>query len=191
MNPSGVHPQYSTAAGLDTATDATGLDTRASRERRAFDAGFAVAPHRGDEDHVDLLAIRVGSEPYALRLAELSGLQLRRKIVPLPGADGALLGIGGYRGHLVPIYSLAGLLGYGEMTGENRWLAFYGQEQPLALAFAAFTGHHRAAISALRRLHSGERHEALDEIVALGGVTCPVIHLQPLLARLQRPAASL
>ena len=75
-------------------SDEYGL-TRAEQLRRSFDASFARA-HATDERASDrLLAVRVGDDPYALRLAQVLALHADRKIVPIPSTAGGLLGIAG------------------------------------------------------------------------------------------------
>jgi len=53
--------------------------------RRAFDASFARAPTTGETPHDDLLAIRIGSHPYAVRLADVSEVLVDREVTRLPG----------------------------------------------------------------------------------------------------------
>ncbi len=72
------------------------LTERAAELRSAFDRGFA-APLRVDTAaKQELLAIRVGAEPYVVRLSEISGLFADKKITRVPGGAAALLGIAGF-----------------------------------------------------------------------------------------------
>ena len=118
----------------------------AAELRRSFDQSFSHAPQRIDDSFVDLLAIRVAGAPYGLRLAHLSGLHLGRRIVPLPSPVPELLGLVGFRGNIIPVYSLRMLLGYS--AGESpRWLALVGKDEMIGLAFDSFEGHLRATKS--------------------------------------------
>src|SRR4051812_7736160 len=80
--------------------------------KRAFDGSFAAAPQRRDADTEDFLAIRLGCDPYALRLREIGGLFADRRISALPSGIVELLGIAGFRGTILPVYDLRMLLGY-------------------------------------------------------------------------------
>ena len=116
---------------------------------QAFDAAFAAPPRRPDPDPLDLLAIRLGQAPYAIRLSEISGLATRRKVVPLPCRTPELLGLAGIRGSLVPVYGLAALLGEESAHEGNRWLLLCGTREPVALAFADLEGYLRVPRSDL------------------------------------------
>jgi chemotaxis signal transduction protein len=108
--------------------------------RRSFDEGFAAPAALVNAQVEDLLAIRLASEPYALRLSEIAGLHVDIKIVPVPSPAGQLLGIIGIRGVMTPIYDLAALLRY--PPGENpRWIVFARGSQRVGLAFETFESH--------------------------------------------------
>jgi chemotaxis signal transduction protein len=132
------------------------LAERAAELRAAFDRGFAM-PSRADVSvKHDLIAVRVGTEPFAIRLAEITGLFADRKITHVPGSAAALIGIAGFRGTLVPVYSLRTLLGHsGPQAARDdsrritaRWLVV-AAVAPLAFAFDAFEGHLRASADAI------------------------------------------
>jgi chemotaxis signal transduction protein len=110
--------------------------------RSAFDRERAAPSSSSAEVQTEnLLAIRVSRDAYAIRVSEISGLATDRKIVAFPSPISELLGVAGIRGTLVPVYSLAGLLGYGAETGHVRWLVLCGTEEPFALAFSDFEGY--------------------------------------------------
>lgn len=139
-----------------------GLAARAADLRRAFDRSFAEAAGAAAVEVEDLLAIRVGGDPCALRLAEVRGLFADRRVVGLPKARPGLLGLAGLRGSLVPVYDLGALLGY-PPAAAPRWLVL-AAAAPIGLAFEAFEGHLRLARGALvegggeagRRRHARE-----------------------------------
>jgi chemotaxis signal transduction protein len=143
---------------------------RAAGLRAAFDRAFAE-PLRLDAPATEnLLAIRIGTEPCALRLSEIAGLFADRKITRVPGSAAALLGLAGFRGALVPVYSLQILVGQApvgqapvgqapvgqvpvgqvlpDLAGAKggaptpRWLVV-AAAAPVALAFEAFEGQLR------------------------------------------------
>lgn len=112
--------------------------------RAEFDEVFARAPAPGGAAPDKLLLVRAGAHPYALRLAQIGGLYAGRRIMPLPSALPALLGVSGFRGQIAPVYDLAALLGQAAAAAP-RWLLLVRCAQPLALAFDAFDGHCAAA----------------------------------------------
>ena len=129
--------------------------------RNEFDQAFAVAAstHKVQSSH--LLAIRVDANPYAIAVAEIGGLQVDRVIAPLPTMIGGLLGLAGIRGDLVPVYSLAVLLGYQAPARTPRWLALCGGAQSFGLAFDGFERHLNvpvAQIAAADSANSGAAH---------------------------------
>jgi purine-binding chemotaxis protein CheW len=108
--------------------------------RRLFDDGFATAAASKSENLEDLLAIRLGSDPYALRLSEIAGLHVGVKIVAVPSPSAQLLGIVGLRGTMVPIYDLAALLRY-PPAARPRWIVLARTSQPVGFAFETFESH--------------------------------------------------
>src|ERR1700675_3898235 len=110
------------------------MGTTAATLRRHFDEAFAAPTSPIAEPLEDLLAIRVGSDPYALRLSEIAGLHVGVKIVPIPSPAAQLLGIVGIRGVMAPIYDLAALLGY-PPAASPRWIALARAAQPVGFAF--------------------------------------------------------
>jgi chemotaxis signal transduction protein len=166
---------------IDTSSD------RLSELRRAFDMGFALPPKAEREEPENLLAIRVAGERFALRVSELAGLQPQQRIVPLPGARAGLLGLAGVRGRLVPVYSLASLLGYSsDALDETRWLAVVGSNEPIALAFAQFDGHRQPPRSDLLSLPAAETRDDRREVVRLEGAAVPLVHLPSLIQRIHQ-----
>jgi chemotaxis signal transduction protein len=107
--------------------------------RCLFDSSFAAAPS-STEPLEDLLAIRVGADPYALRLSEVAGLYVDIKIVPVPSPVAQLLGIVSLRSKMVPVYDLAALLHY-PPAADPRWMILAGALQPVGLAFETFDAH--------------------------------------------------
>jgi len=149
--------------------------------RRAFDNSFAE-PLRVESDQLeDLLSILVAGDAYALRLAEISGLFVDRRVTPLPGPLPELLGIAGFRGAMIPVYDLGTLLGYpGVRT--PRWLVLSATQARIGLAFDQFDGHvrlPRAAITAEDRVETARRHAR--EIARTANGARPVLDLPSIL----------
>jgi chemotaxis signal transduction protein len=123
------------------------LAGRATELRSAFDRSFALPLRVDTAVKQDLLAVRIGAEPCAIRLSEVSGLFADRGITPVPASNPALLGIAGFRGAVVPVYSLRSLLGQSGAQAP-RWLVI-AAAMPVALAFDAFEGHLRVPPDAI------------------------------------------
>lgn len=113
--------------------------------REAFDRSFGAAPAQADTRAIRILNLRLGNEAYALRVSEITGLEKRRTIVAAPTRMPALLGVTGIRGDVLPVYSLATLLGHQETHAELAWLCLSGGEERLAFAFATFEGYAQIA----------------------------------------------
>jgi chemotaxis signal transduction protein len=112
------------------------LEGKAAELRRRFDEQFASPPPEQAAPQKEMLAITVQGERYAIRVSEINGLAVPRgKILPVPSSVPELLGLTGMRGVVVPVFSLASLLGFAQGR-EVRWLVFCGSRQaPIALAF--------------------------------------------------------
>jgi chemotaxis signal transduction protein len=159
---------------------ASHIGGRAAELRLAFDRGFA-APRRLDADRSEkLLAIRVGAEPYAMRLAEVAGLFVDKKVTPVPGGDAALIGIAGFRGAIVPVHSLDALLGH-SAAQRPRWLVI-AAAAPIALAFDAFEAQLSLPREAILPAPSGgDSRSFTKEFVRTPNFSGPVMHLPSVL----------
>lgn len=111
--------------------------------RRAFDRSFALPPRGDDGAMEEFVAIRLGSDRYALAIRDIASLEPLRKLVPLPASRPALLGLAGIRGRLVPVFGLALLLGQPDRKTASPWLALVGRDDPLGFAFDGVDGHLR------------------------------------------------
>jgi len=126
--------------------------------RRVFDRARALPFSSGEaEKSESLLNVRVSRDAYSLRVSEISGLAAGKKIAGLPSPLSEMLGLAGIRGALVPVYSLAALLGYGADAEQTRWLILCASEEPFALALNEFEGYVRVP---LEDLHAAEKKDA-------------------------------
>jgi chemotaxis signal transduction protein len=158
-----------------------GVTARALREE--FDVAFAAAPREARRDLVALLAIRAGGQALAARVLETAGLMLARKIVPVPSRRPELLGIAGLRGAIVPIYSLARLLGEKEPAPHQRWILLAGTSDRVGFAFGELDGHLLVPAADLHEAAGGGGADGLTaEIAELSGGPLPVLGI-PLLLR--------
>ena len=151
--------------------------------RREFDAGFAAPAGTAVDTAESMLAVRVGPDPFALRLGEIAGLHADLTIVPVPSRSASLLGIVGIRGTLRPIYDLSALLGYGG-AGAPRWLIFPKAASSIGLAFAALEAHLKVPRESLQdeQPGAGGAGRGFARGVARVGTTLrPIIHLESVL----------
>jgi chemotaxis signal transduction protein len=166
-------------------TEAMSATDRAAELRRAFDLSFAEPPRAGVAAAEDFLAVRLGASPYALRVREISGLVADLKIAPVPTIVPALLGIGGFRGAILPVYDLRALLGHPADT-KPRWLAIAAAAS-VGLAFDAFEGqlrvHHEAMVPDGRG-DTTMRH--VREVVQLEGLAWPLVSVASVLEAITR-----
>ena len=159
------------------------VSTEALRERLAqlrlgFDQAFSVPQVEQVDDPLDLLQIRVARDPYALRLAQLAGLEADRSITPVPSEHGALMGIAGARGRFIAVFDLASLLGL-PRPESTRWLVL-AKGAPVAFAFSSFEAQFSARPEAVARAAEGG-----GEIVARDAVQLPLLDLPSLVSGLE------
>ena len=160
---------------------APGIGERAAALRLTFDRSFAEPLRLASETVEDLLAIRIGTQAYALRLAEVAGLFADRKVTPVPGGDAALIGIAGFRGAIVPVYGLHTLLGIASGPRRCRWLVI-AAAAPVALAFETFDAQLGVPPDAILPAQAGgETQSCVREFVPTPKCSSPVIHLPSVL----------
>ena len=153
---------------------------RVAELRRAFDRAFADAPTSQVTELQDLLDIRLGTTPYALRVAEISGIVADMKVTPVPTRVAELLGIAGFRGSLLPVYDLRALVGHRAST-PPRWVAIAAGNS-LGVAFDRFEGHMRVAEDAMVP-HVGHENAVrhVRDVVRIDGLVRPIISITSLL----------
>ncbi len=143
--------------------------------RAQFDRGYAEAPPEPEGDHEDVLDVRVGERPYALRLSELAALWADKVVTPLPGPVSSQRGLAASRGALVPVYDLAQLLGHARPV-EARWLAVLARPA-LGLAFDHLHRHLRQPRTTLAPVGAGAARPFVRELIVLDDGPRPIIHL--------------
>jgi purine-binding chemotaxis protein CheW len=150
--------------------------SRAVELRLEFDRSFASAPTAEVGSKQDLLAIRLGENNFAMRLSEISGLFVDKKIIRVPGASAAMLGIAGFRGSIVPVYDLQRLLGYSSQT--SRWMVV-AAAAPVAFIFQQNDGLFRVPPDALTQAQG--QHDFTNDFVQIQGALRPIIQLSSVL----------
>jgi chemotaxis signal transduction protein len=151
------------------------VSERVVEMRREFDRIFAVAPRAKESAEHDLLAIRVGDERYALRLSDIAGLFVDKKVVRVPGGGRALLGMAGFRGAIIPVYGLRTLLGI-PASGAPRWLVI-AAAAPVGFCFEGFEGQLRVAAAAVMPLQVQDKTNFTEDLARAGEVVRPIIRL--------------
>jgi chemotaxis signal transduction protein len=161
------------------------LARRIAELRAGFDGAFALPPATTGADSIGLLAIGVGAAEFAIRMTELSDVQGARKVVPLPGARPEMLGLAGIRGRLVPVYSLAALLGHA-VTQPWTWLAICGTERPIGLTFDELKGYVHASPADLVPAAAGEgSRNHVRELLRKDGAVAMVVSAASIVAMLR------
>jgi chemotaxis signal transduction protein len=124
------------------------FSARLASLRSAFDRTFAEPPTLGRGVRLHLLAIRVGAHPFVVRLDHVSGIERSRRLVHLPGAVGALLGLTGVRGALVPVFSLARIVGE-DAPATEPWTILCAGRDPIGLAVSRIEGYREVSPGAI------------------------------------------
>jgi chemotaxis signal transduction protein len=159
------------------------ISKRAAGLREAFDQSFVVAQHYDPVDTADFLAIRVGGDPFMLRLGEIAGFHADKKITPLPSRVAELRGVAGFRGTMIPVYDLAALLRYPNAKSP-RWLAI-AAAAPVALAFDSFDGHFRFAADTVASRDGADAEEHLRQVVRTEQFVRPIIDIPSIVAAIR------
>lgn len=158
--------------------------------RQAFDRSFTEAPDGAAEGLDEFLAIRVGGDGYIVRLGDIAGLMVDRKVVALPSPAPELRGIVGLRGTIVPVYDLGAFLAY-PRTEANRWLLLVGRTEPIGFAFAEFDGHLQVSLPEVSAQTNAKfAREHVREALRIGEVLRPVIDLASIVEAIQRRVGS-
>src|SRR5262245_60571407 len=118
------------------------LKERLAALRSSFNEVFAEEPRSAAIDEESLLGIRLGADPFAVRISQITAFERARKVVPLPEAPAELMGLASLRGRLVPVYSLPLVLDSRD-SAEHPWWLIVGVDEPVGLAVSAFLGHWR------------------------------------------------
>ncbi len=164
------------------------VTAKAVELRNAFDRARAI-PFLSEvrERLENLLVLRVSGDAFAIRLGEISGLATDRKIVAFPSPIPELLGVAAIRGRLVPVYSLAALLGYSAQATQGRWLVLCGTEEPVGLAINDFEGYVRVPLSQVYA--AGQKDDAsarVVHVVRTGDLVRGVVSIPVLMEIIQR-----
>jgi purine-binding chemotaxis protein CheW len=159
--------------------------SRAESLRQVFDEGFAHAPLLALERNDGLIALRLGGDPYAVRITEVAELLKGRTVVSMPSRRADFLGLARLRGGIISVYSLGGLLGRVGPTEEARWLLLSAAAHSVAFAVEDFEGYLGVAPSDILPSPSGVGRAHLTEVARVNQVHRPIISLRSILAGLE------
>lgn len=160
-----------------------GLDLRSLREQ--FDNAFALPHAPPAPGRINLLAVRVGGVPYALRLQDMRGLHANLRILALPSGAPAFLGVTSIRGQTVPVYDLAALLGM-EPCPAPRWMVLVQAAAPLAFAFDVFDAHLCVNLEQVTAAMDGNDGDGGGQAVQTANGALPLLPLRSLADRIAR-----
>jgi purine-binding chemotaxis protein CheW len=158
------------------------VNERVEALKRDFDRAFAAPARTVQEAYEDALAIRVGGEAYAIRLADVAALGARPAPVPLPSRRPECLGLVSQGGSLAALYSLAALLGLGAST--PRWMVLLKGGTGLALGFEGYEGYARIPLSEIAPLADGAKRRHVTRAAGRGAVTRLIIDIPSILNEL-------
>ncbi|HVU15212.1 MAG TPA: chemotaxis protein CheW [Phototrophicaceae bacterium] len=170
--------------------DTRSTEARALALRRAFDQTFAEAPAEVTASTQAFLAVGVGGDNYALRLAEVAELYADKKVVPVPSQSADLLGIASFRGSLVAVYDLRILLGY-PVGLPPRWLILTARDRSIGLALDQLDGYLNLPSEAVAPATAKERApQYLSETLSASEIVRPIISITAILDAIKRRTAS-
>ncbi len=158
------------------------ISQQANALKRDFDRAFAEPMRPPAPQTLDLLRIRLGNDPWAVPLTDVSGLYSGKRVTPVPGRTRALLGVAGFRGSLAAVYDLPALIGLAPLPAP-RWL-LVAEERRVAFAFDALDGHLRVEATSILPLGPDGGTAWTRGFIEDGPLRRPILHLPALLARL-------
>lgn len=164
------------------------LAERAAAMRREFDLGFAEAPRARAGATTDLLAIRLGDQPHALRVADIAGLFTDKPLTRLPSTMPAFLGLAGFRGRALPVFDLRRWLGC-PADQAARW-GVIAAGQHAAFVFDRFEGHLRCASPDIAAPEGAGARPHIAGLLRQSGEPRCVIDLPSVLDALRKAPAS-
>lgn len=156
----------------------------ADRMRAAFDRGFAEPPPGEAEPSANYLGVRIAGHAYAVALAEIGAVFADKRVAPLPSGARELLGVAGVRGDIVPVFSLAAMLGHGAAEG-GRWLMLAAGGKA-GFAFDSLDGQLDIPLSAIAPASSASGF--VQNNAVMGGETRPILSIPALMEYLERRA---
>lgn len=148
---------------------------RAEQLRKSFDETFTRPPYQAPAQ-TDMLMVTVGGTDRAVRLGQITRVARNPGTVPVPALAASFIGVAGMRGAVLPVFSLASLLGL-DATTHDWLLIVQGSAQQESIAFSC------EAVRGYVQVKSSSAPEG--EVVTVGNQHLPVIDLYSLRAQLE------
>jgi purine-binding chemotaxis protein CheW len=165
-------------------TERDALSGRAAALRAELDASFAKPRLVTRPAVTELLAIRIGDAPYAVRLADSRALVADRPITRLPTPLPELIGLCAIRGAIAPVYDLAAVLGRSFTRHRPpRWLLLVQHHELIALAFDGLDGQLVVPTADIAAPQAESEH---DGSVHVHGAQRPLIRIASVLEAIER-----
>jgi chemotaxis signal transduction protein len=165
-------------------TDRDALTGRAAALRAELDASFSKPRLVARPALTQLLAIRIGESPYAMRLADSRALVADRPITRLPTPLPELIGLCAVRGAIAPVYDLAAVLGRAITRHRPpRWLLLVQHHELIALAFDGLDGQLAVPTADIAAPQPESEH---DGSVQAHGALRPLIRIASVMEAIER-----
>lgn len=167
------------------------LLSKVAAMRRLFDESFASPEQLGSKPIEHMLAIKLGLDSFAVCISDISGLTVAKgMILSVPSIVPELIGITGIRGVLVPVFSLAALLGIGPGTLPCRWLLLCGERQTMiALAVDLVESYLKVPVDRIHAQGMGSSTRHIKETIEYGDIPRGVIDLAQLVEQIKARGA--
>jgi chemotaxis signal transduction protein len=165
------------------------METKLLEMRRRFDEAFASPPPAEAAPLEGLIAITAAGERLAIRLRDISGLSaVRGKILAVPSSVPELTGITAIRGDIVPLFSLARLLGLGGQEEDARWIVLAGEGEALVgFCFQSFDGYLQVAPAGIFTSADLAGHPHVSQTARHNGVLHGIVDLASMAEQVRSP----
>lgn len=162
------------------------LDDRLAAMRREFDEAFALPVEDSRLPMIQVLRITLAGQPYAIRVGDLGGIEVDRKVVPVPSALPGVLGVCAVRGRLVAVHDLAVLLGLDARARGRRCIALNRDVEAIGLAFDGLDGAANVPARDVESIEGSDEEASSREVLRIGADRVPVIDLASIARRLRQ-----
>lgn len=143
-----------------------------------FDRAFAEPLRTQDSEFENFVGFNIEDAVFVLRMTEIKGLVQCKKVIPLPSADSHFIGITGVQGQLIPVYSLASILGYSKNNEEDRWLVLCEDKERIGFLLEDLQGYIRILASDLSASEKLEKkQESISGAIHFGSKVAGIVNL--------------